>query len=115
VHHVTPEKKQASMTWKHALSPPSKKFKTTQSAKMIMATVFWDHKGVLLVDFLTQGDKVNADRYCDTISRLREAIRRKRPGLMRRGVVLPHDNPRPHTANRTHELLRRYSPEPGTE
>jgi histone-lysine N-methyltransferase SETMAR len=109
VHHVTPETKQASMTWKHPSSPPSKKFKTTQSAKKIMATVFWDHKGVRLVDFLTQGDTVNADRYCDTLSRLREAIRRKRPGLLRRGVVLLHDNARPHTANRTREFLQRYN------
>jgi hypothetical protein len=65
VHHVAPETKQAFITWKHASSPLSKKFKTTQSAKKIMATVFWDHNGVLLVDFLTQGDTVNADRYCD--------------------------------------------------
>jgi hypothetical protein len=74
VHHVTPERKQASMTWKHASSPPSKKSKTTQSAK-IMATVFWDHKDGFLVDFLTQVDTVNADRYCDTMSPLREANR----------------------------------------
>jgi histone-lysine N-methyltransferase SETMAR len=109
VHHMTPETKQeASMTWKHASSPPSKKFKTAPSAKKVMATVFWDHKGVLLVDFLTKGDTVNADRYCDTLSRLREAIRRKPPGLLRTGVVLLHDNARPHSANRTRELLRRY-------
>jgi hypothetical protein len=82
VHHVTPETKQASMTWKHALSPPSKKFKTTRSAKKIMVTVFWDHKGVLLVAFLTQGDTVNADRYCGTLSRFRKAIHRKRPELL---------------------------------
>jgi histone-lysine N-methyltransferase SETMAR len=108
VHHVTPETKQASMTWKRASCTPAKKRKTTQSAKKIMATVFWDHKGVLHVDFLTQGDKVKADRYCDTMSRLREAIRRKRPGFLRRGVVLLHDNARQHTDNHTRELLRRY-------
>jgi hypothetical protein len=49
VHHVTPERKQVSTTSKHASSPTSKKFKTTQSAKKIMATVFWDHKGVFLL------------------------------------------------------------------
>jgi histone-lysine N-methyltransferase SETMAR len=97
------------MTWKHGSSPPSKKFKTTQSAQKIMATVFWDHKGVLLVDFLTQADTVNADRYCDTLNRLWEAIHRERPELLRRGVVLLHDNARPHTANRTRELLQPYN------
>ncbi|GFN86473.1 histone-lysine N-methyltransferase SETMAR [Plakobranchus ocellatus] len=29
-----------------------------------------------------------ASRYCSTLDRLKEAIRRKRPGLLRRGVVL---------------------------
>jgi histone-lysine N-methyltransferase SETMAR len=38
-------------------------------------------------------------------------IRRKRPGFLRRGVVLLHDNARPHTANRKRELLRRYNRE----
>ncbi|GFN75642.1 histone-lysine N-methyltransferase SETMAR [Plakobranchus ocellatus] len=32
-----------------------------------------------------------ASRYCSTLDRLKEAIRRKRPGLLRRGVVLQHD------------------------
>jgi histone-lysine N-methyltransferase SETMAR len=41
--------------------------------------------------------------------RVEVAIRRKRPGLLRRGVVLLHDNARPHTANRTCELLWRYN------
>jgi histone-lysine N-methyltransferase SETMAR len=109
VHHVTPDAKRASMTWKHASSPLSNKLKITQSSKKIMATAFLDHLGVLLVGFLTQGDTVNSDLYCDTMSRLREAIRRKRPGLLRRGVVLLRDNARPHTANRTREMSRRYN------
>ncbi|GFO45293.1 transposase [Plakobranchus ocellatus] len=33
-----------------------------------------------------------ASRYCSTLDRLKEAIRRKRPELLRRGVVLQHDN-----------------------
>ncbi|GFN74998.1 histone-lysine N-methyltransferase SETMAR [Plakobranchus ocellatus] len=40
---------------------------------------------------------------------LREkAIRRKRPGLLRRGVVLQHDNATPHSANFTQQWLQRY-------
>ncbi|GFN81117.1 histone-lysine N-methyltransferase SETMAR [Plakobranchus ocellatus] len=40
--------------------------------------------------------------------RLKEAIRRKRPGLLRRGVVLQHDNATPHSANLTQQWLQRY-------
>ncbi|GFN94935.1 histone-lysine N-methyltransferase SETMAR [Plakobranchus ocellatus] len=43
--------------------------------------------------------------YCETIDRLRHAVRRKRPELLRSGVVLQHDNPTPHTAKRTKECL----------
>ncbi|GFN81602.1 glyoxylate reductase/hydroxypyruvate reductase [Plakobranchus ocellatus] len=37
-----------------------------------------------------------------------EAIHRKRPGRLRRGVVLQHDNATPHSANLTRQWLQRY-------
>ncbi|GFN88029.1 transposase [Plakobranchus ocellatus] len=43
-----------------------------------------------------------------TLDRLKEAIRRKRPGLLRRGVVFQHDNATPHSANFTQQWLKRY-------
>ncbi|GFO46617.1 histone-lysine N-methyltransferase SETMAR [Plakobranchus ocellatus] len=43
-----------------------------------------------------------------TLDRLKEAIRRKRPGLFRRGVVLQHDNATPHSANLKQQWLQRY-------
>ncbi|GFO37796.1 histone-lysine N-methyltransferase SETMAR [Plakobranchus ocellatus] len=72
-----------------------------------MATVFWDSCGKILLDILLKGESVNADRYCETLDRLRHAVRRKRPGLLRSGVVLQH-NATPHTAKRTKEWLERY-------
>ncbi|GFN89228.1 histone-lysine N-methyltransferase SETMAR [Plakobranchus ocellatus] len=73
-----------------------------------MATVFWDAKGVILLDILPQGQCINAARYCSTLDLFKEAIRRKRPGLLRRGVVLQHDNATPHSANLTQQWLQRY-------
>ena len=49
VHHYQPESKQASMQWKHKDSPTPTKFKVVPSAGKVMATMFWDMKGVLLV------------------------------------------------------------------
>ena len=108
VHLNTPETKRDSMTWKHPSSPVTKKFKVQRSAAKVMATVFWDAKGVILLDILPQGQCINAARYCSTLDRLRDAIRRKRPGLLRRGVVLQHDNATPHSANLTQQWLQRY-------
>ncbi|GFO19279.1 histone-lysine N-methyltransferase SETMAR [Plakobranchus ocellatus] len=108
VHLNTPETKRDSMTWKHPSSPVTKKFKVQRSAAKVMATVFWDAKGVILLDILPQGQCINAARYCSTLDRLKEAIRRKRPGLLRRGVVLQHDNATPHSANLTQQWLLRH-------
>ncbi|GFO12931.1 histone-lysine N-methyltransferase SETMAR [Plakobranchus ocellatus] len=44
----------------------------------------------------------------NTLDRLKEAIRRKRPGLLRRGVVLQHDNATPNSADLTQQWLQRY-------
>ncbi|GFO10599.1 histone-lysine N-methyltransferase SETMAR [Plakobranchus ocellatus] len=58
--------------------------------------------------YFATGSVINATRYCSTLDRLKEAIRRKRPRLLRRGVVLQHDNATPHSANLTQQWLQRY-------
>ncbi|GFV93809.1 mariner Mos1 transposase [Trichonephila clavipes] len=73
-----------------------------------MCTVFWDRKGVLLVDFLTRGDTINAAAYYATLQKLRRAIQNKRRGMLSAGVVLLHDNARPHTENRTQDLITSF-------
>jgi hypothetical protein len=40
-----------------------------------MGTVFWDMKGLLLVDFIHINETINADHY-------RQAIHRKRVGML---------------------------------
>ncbi|GFN98214.1 histone-lysine N-methyltransferase SETMAR [Plakobranchus ocellatus] len=62
----------------------------------------------LLCDLYCEGQYINAARYCSSLDRLKEAIHRKSPGLLRRGVVLQHDNATPHSANLTQQWLQRY-------
>ncbi|GFS11041.1 histone-lysine N-methyltransferase SETMAR [Elysia marginata] len=51
----------------------------------------------------------NSECMCGiTLDRLRDSIHRKRPGLLRRGVVLQQDNATPHKANLTQQSLQRY-------
>ncbi|GFR60360.1 transposase [Elysia marginata] len=42
------------MTWKHPSSPVTKKFKEQRHAAKVMAIIFWDAKGVILLDILPQ-------------------------------------------------------------
>ncbi|GFN77475.1 histone-lysine N-methyltransferase SETMAR [Plakobranchus ocellatus] len=86
------------MTWKHTSSPVTKKFKIQQSDTKVMATVFWDSRGIILLDILPKGESVNADRYCETLDRLSHAVRRKRPGLL-------HDNTHHPVARQCCEIM----------
>ena len=73
-----------------------------------MATIFWDEKGVLLVECLEQGKSITCETYCETLQKLRRAIKNKRRGLLTKGVLFLHDNARPHTAARTVQLLQNF-------
>ncbi|UYV82439.1 hypothetical protein LAZ67_21002171 [Cordylochernes scorpioides] len=96
------------MVWKTPEESAPKKAKVTISAGKVMAIVFWDCKGVLLVDYLPPNTTDNAARYCEVLTKLRAAIKRKRPGLLSRKVSLVYDNTHPHAARTTQMLLENF-------
>jgi hypothetical protein len=98
VHHCLPESKHASVQWKHPISPSTKKFKVMSSAAKSMFTVLWNSQGVLLAHFQKRGENVNSESCCEVLLKLWDAIHRKWPGQLVRGVFLHHDYVRPHTA-----------------
>jgi len=53
-----------------------------------MATVFWDRKGVVLVEFMPKDYTNNAEEYCNTLKKLRRNIENRRRGMLSRGVSL---------------------------
>ncbi|GFW28691.1 histone-lysine N-methyltransferase SETMAR [Trichonephila clavipes] len=108
VSHITPESKRQSMEWRHTNSPVRVKAKRTISTRKGMATVFWDRHEVLLVEFMQQGTTINAAAYCATLTKLRRAIQNKRRGLLTSGILLLHDNARPHSAINTQNLIRSF-------
>jgi histone-lysine N-methyltransferase SETMAR len=55
-------------------------------------------EGIIHYELLERNLTVTAERYCQQIRRLEEAIQQKRPGR-RHGVILQHDNARSHTPN----------------
>jgi len=70
VHHYQPETKQASRQWKHKESPTPTKFKVVPSASKVMSSMFWDMRGVPLVEFQEHGRTVNMSSYCSLLERL---------------------------------------------
>lgn len=106
IHHYDPESKSESMQWKHPWSPPPRKFRTEASAGKIMATIFWDNKGVLLVDYLPPKTTITGDYYCKILERLRNSIKQKRRGLLSQGVLLLHDNAPAHRSVIAQQTIR---------
>jgi histone-lysine N-methyltransferase SETMAR len=108
VHHYQPKSKRASMQWKHPSSLSTKKYKVTSmlSARKVMLTPFWDSQGVLLAHFQKLSESVNSALYYVFLLKLQDAICRKCPGQLARGVLLHHDNARPHTARATQERIQ---------
>jgi histone-lysine N-methyltransferase SETMAR len=49
---------------------------------------------------------MNSASYCEVLLKLWDAIRIKRPSQLAVGVLLHHDNARPHTTQATHERIQ---------
>jgi hypothetical protein len=88
------------------LQPKSSKFKVTLSAGKVVLTVIWNTQGVLLARFQKSGEYGNSASHCEVLFKLGGAISRKHPGQLTRGVLLHHDNARPHTAQATQERIQ---------
>jgi len=80
-----------SMQWKHNFPTP-KKFRVEKSADKVMTPVFWDQKGLLLLEFMPQKTIITGQTYANTITALREAIKDKRRRKLSADVLLLHDN-----------------------
>jgi hypothetical protein len=65
-----------------------------------MLSVFRDSQGVLLAHFQKRGENVNSASCCEVL------LKPKPPGQLARGVLLHHDNARPHTAQATQERIQ---------
>ena len=66
----------------------TKKFKTQPSAGKVMATVFWDAQGVIMLDFLAKKSTITGAYYTNLLDQLRTAIREKCRGKLSKGILL---------------------------
>ena len=87
-----------SKQWKPPASPTPKKFKSVHSAGKVMASIFWDSQGVIMIDHHEQGRTINGAYYAGETRRPRQEIARKRQGKLIRGVLLLQVNAPAHTS-----------------
>ena len=108
VYQYDPEIKQQSKQWlPHGSSGPIK-FKSERSVKKVVATVFWDSEGVVLVDFLEGKKTVTGAYYVEVLRKLRAKLAENRPGKLHHGIIFHHDNAPVHSSRIVKDVLREF-------
>ena len=87
--------------------PRPKKFKTQPSAGKLMATIFWDTKGVIMLDLLPKRSTITGVYYANLLEQLTTAIREKHRGKLSEGVFLQQDNVRVYTCKIAMDAVER--------
>jgi len=60
LYHYDLGTKQQSKEWRHSGSPRPKKFRVQKSDGKVLASIFWDQDGILLIDNLPRAKLINA-------------------------------------------------------
>ncbi|KAJ4435884.1 hypothetical protein ANN_18504 [Periplaneta americana] len=107
LHHFQPETKRQTMEWHHANSPKKKKFKTAPLAEKVMATVFYNSEGLLLVDIMGHGTTINSDVYMANVKKLQARLSHVRPHREKQDILLLHDNARSHVSHKITDQIRK--------
>lgn len=78
-HDNTPETKRQSKQWTSVGESAPKKAKSVRSAGKVMATVFWDAKRIILIDFLEKGKTITAAYYSELLTQFNAKLKETRP------------------------------------
>ena len=95
-------RRQSNNQWsggKVAHPAPPKNFRVQKSAGKVLALIFWDQYGVLLIDYLPKDQTINAVYYSFLLVQLKEILKEKRRGKVIEGVLFLHDNAPAHRAH----------------
>ena len=69
--------------------------------QMIMASVFWDMKGVIFIDYLEKGKTINSDDYIELLKHFNSEIVKKRPHIVKKNNLFHQDNAPCHKSIKT--------------
>ena len=94
---------------KHRIHLGRKKTRMSRSQVKTMLVCFFDNKGIVHYEFIAQGQTANQQCYLEVLTRLRESVRRKRPGLWPGKWILHNDNACARDALRFREFLAKNS------
>jgi len=98
LYHYDLETKQQSIEWRHSGSPHPEKFRLQKSAGKLLASIFWDQNGILLIDYLPKGHTMNAEYYLSLLVKLKDILKEKLRRKITKWALFLHDNAPAHRA-----------------
>jgi len=93
------------MEWWHSGSPHPKKFQVQKSAGKVLASIFWDQDGILLIDYFPKGQTINVEYCSSLLVQLKDILKEKCHRKVTKGVLFLHDNAPAHWAIATKKKL----------
>lgn len=108
LYQYDPESKLQSKQWLPTGHKGPIKFRVERSAAKVMATIFWDADGLVLIDFLEHGRTITGDYYQGVLHKLKQALIEKRPGKLHRGILFHDDNAPAHRSQVCRSLIRDF-------
>jgi len=85
--------RQSNNQWSGGIdSPHPKKFQVQKSAGKVLASIFWDQDGILLIDYLPRGQTINAEYYSYLLVQLKDILKENCRGKVTKGVMFLHNN-----------------------
>jgi hypothetical protein len=100
LYHYDPETNQQPKEWGHRGSTRPKKFRVQKSAGKVLASIFWDQLGILLIAYLPKGQTTNVE-----LVQLKDILKEKRRENLTKGVLFLHVNAPDHRVLATQKKL----------
>jgi len=89
--------------------PPAPHFNLVYECKnpleKVLASIFWDQDGILLIDYLPNGQTINGEYYSSLLVQLKDILKGKHRGKVTKDVLFLHDNAPAHRALATQKKL----------
>jgi len=98
IHYHTPESNRQSAEWLKSHESRPKRPKDQRSAGKVLASVFWDARGIIFIDYLQKGRTVTGEYYAELLDKLNDEIKKKRLHMAKKKVLYHHDNAPSHTS-----------------
>jgi len=63
-----------------------------KSVGKVLAAIFWDQDGILLIVYVSKGQTINAEYYLSLLVPRKDILKEKRHGYVTKGVLFLHNN-----------------------